>query len=206
MNDLHADLKPHRNFVRPVLPGGDLWVFGYGSLMWNPGFDYQQHRPARLYGYHRALCIWSHVHRGTEDQPGMVLGLDRGGSCLGHAFRVAAEDKARVAEYLYAREMPTAIYRARLLPVHFTDADQRALALSFVVDQHHHQYAGKVDPQHCAQAIHRAHGISGSSRDYLDNTLAHLHALGIKDLRLQRVARLLNQQSPDPAASDPVRE
>ena len=85
--------------------GGDLWVFGYGSLMWNPGFAHAEARPARVYGYHRAFCLYSEHYRGTEARPGLVLGLNRGGSCRGRAFRVPAHDADAAMEYLIAREM-----------------------------------------------------------------------------------------------------
>ena len=89
---------------------GDLWIFGYGSLMWRPGFDYVERLPVRLHGYHRAFCVWSHRYRGTPERPGLVLGLDRGGSCLGIAYRIAPEKQDTVLAYLHEREMITGVY------------------------------------------------------------------------------------------------
>ncbi|OMH38364.1 hypothetical protein BGP75_07260 [Motiliproteus sp. MSK22-1] len=175
------------------MPPGDLWVFAYGSLMWNPGFEYLEHRSARLFGYHRSLCVWSYVHRGTVKKPGMVLGLDRGGSCCGHAFRIASKDISTVTEYLYAREMPTTIYQAKLLPIHFGKPGSSAQALSFIVNRDHEQYAKKISPQYAAKQIQHAKGISGSSQEYLSNTLEHLKQLGITDHRLQNIADQLKQ-------------
>ena len=191
MNKLHPTLKPHKEAIRPALPEGDLWIFAYGSLMWNPGFSYVEQHPALLHGFHRALCVWSHVHRGTPKHPGMVLGLDRGGSCRGYAFRIAAADKTAITEYLYAREMPTTIYRATLHPIRLQDQQQPVSALTFVVDNDHQQYAGKSNAEHFARQIHRASGISGSSREYLYNTLQHLQELGIRDQHLDKIAKLL---------------
>jgi cation transport protein ChaC len=112
----------------------ELWVFGYGSLIWRPGFPFLERRPARLIGVHRSLCVYSWVHRGTPDHPGLVLGLDRGGTCRGLAFRVAASERDEVIAYLRAREQVTAVYLERVREVRFTDGSA-AQALTYVVDQ-----------------------------------------------------------------------
>src|SRR6201990_1189723 len=122
---------------------GDLWVFGYGSLMWRPGFDFLERVPARLIGEHRALCVYSFVHRGTPEQPGLVLGLDRGGACRGIAFRVAEKNRADVVAYLRAREQVTSVYREVMRSVWLeNDARRRIAALRFVGDPGPAQYAG----------------------------------------------------------------
>ncbi len=193
----HTSLSIHSDAIRPQLPDGDLWVFAYGSLMWNPGFRYQQKQTAHLYGYHRALCVWSHVHRGTPEHPGMVLGLDRGGSCRGSAFLVSEQDKLQVTEYLYAREMPTPVYRAQLHPVRLMEGNRQTMALTFIVDPDHAQYAGKVEIERAADQIRNAHGISGSSREYLSNTLEHLEQLDIRDRHLQQIRACLDGLSPE---------
>ncbi len=190
-SDAHKALTMHRDAVCPTLPEGDLWVFGYGSLMWNPGFTYTQRRRAQLYGYHRSLCVWSKVHRGTAEQPGMVLGLDQGGSCSGVAFLIAEKHKQAVVEYLYAREMPTTIYRAHLLKLRMEGLTEPQVGLTFTVDRTHPQYAGKVSAETSAQVIRHAQGISGPARDYLSNTLQHLNELGIADQRLSAIDALL---------------
>src|SRR3982750_2174414 len=120
----------------------DLWVFGYGSLIWRPGFDHLERQPARLIGAHRALCVLSHVHRGTPERPGLVLGLDRGGTCRGIAYRTAAKDRDATIAYLREREQVTAVYREPMRPV-LLDGDprRRVQALCFVVDRSHPQYA-----------------------------------------------------------------
>ncbi len=185
-----ADLQIHPDANRPTLPDGDLWVFAYGSLLWRPGFDFDERQPVRLFGYHRSLCVWSHTHRGTEKQPGMVLGLDHGGSCCGCAYRIRAADKAAISEYLYAREMPTPIYHAVIHPLRLPHG-VRVDALTFVVNRASPQYAGKICPQQAADAVRDAIGISGSSRDYLLNSISHLDQLGLHDAHLSQIARLL---------------
>ena len=96
---------------------GDFWVFGYGSLMWRPGFAHTETRRARLHGFHRSLCVWSHIYRGTRERQGLVLGLDRGGSCVGLAFRVPSELREEVLAYLRDRELVTSVYLERMLPI-----------------------------------------------------------------------------------------
>ena len=123
----------------------DLWVFGYGSLMWRPGFEFEERRPALLRGYHRAFCVYSHVHRGTPEKPGLVFGLDAGGSCRGVAFRVDAARAEDVKRYLQAREQVTLVYRDVVKPVELVDEGRRVEALCFVVDRAHEQYAGRID-------------------------------------------------------------
>ncbi len=174
-----------------LLPSGDLWVFGYGSLMWRPGFAYREMHTARLYGYHRALCVWSWVHRGTRQCPGLVFGLDAGGSCVGRVFRVA--DKQKTADYLYQREMITPIYQPRLHRVRCAESVETAL--TFVVDRRHRQYASKQEAEQAAAVVCRARGQSGENRDYLINTVSHLQELGIKDHELEHLQQLVVERS-----------
>ena len=170
-------------------------MFAYGSLLWRPGFDFIDRQPARLYGYHRSLCVWSHTHRGTEQRPGMVLGLDNGGSCCGCAYRIRAADKGPISEYLFAREMPTPLYRAVIHPVRLqrpASSDTIIVnALTFVVDRNSPQYSGRINPEQAAGHVRDAIGISGSSRDYLHNTIDHLDQLGLHDEHLSQIAKLL---------------
>ncbi|MDZ5699115.1 MULTISPECIES: gamma-glutamylcyclotransferase [Phyllobacteriaceae] len=165
----------------------DFWVFGYGSLMWRPGFAHTETQKARLFGYRRALCVHSHVHRGTPDRPGLVLGLDRGGSCLGLAFRVPGELAAEVTAYLRERELVTHVYLERRLPVRLRDGAEIE-ALTYVVDRRHPQYAGRLDAEHAAQRVSGAIGQSGRNEEYVLNTVEHLKALGIHDHWLETVA------------------
>ena len=176
--------------TKPVLPPGDLWIFGYGSLMWRPGFDFLERQAARIYGYHRSLCVWSWVHRGTPEQPGLVFGLDAGGSCVGRAFRVAEPSKHDVAEYLYRREMVTAVYQARLHRVYLSTG-KIVTALSFIVDRRHPQYAGLLSAEQAAAVVACARGQSGPNPEYLCSTLAHMAELGIHEPELIKVRELI---------------
>ncbi|MCO5064746.1 MAG: gamma-glutamylcyclotransferase [Rhizobiaceae bacterium] len=169
---------------------GDFWVFGYGSLIWNPGFAHVETSRARLSGYRRALCVKSWVHRGTRERPGLVLGLDRGGSCVGLAFRVPGDLQGEVMTYLRARELVTNVYLERLLPVRLADGRQ-VRAVTYVADPRHEQYAGRIDEAHAAEIVRTAQGQSGANPDYVRSTIEHLHALGISDHWLERVAARL---------------
>ena len=169
---------------------GDFWVFGYGSLMWNPGFAHEEAVKARLYGYHRALCIHSRVYRGTPERSGLVMGLDRGGSCVGMAFRVAARDEAAVTRYLHEREMMNYVYRDLRLTIRTGDG-RKAAALAFVADQGNPQFAGHLSAEAAAKIVSGARGTAGTNEDYVFNTLAHLRELGIRDHWLEEVAALL---------------
>jgi cation transport protein ChaC len=178
-----------------TLPAGDMWVFAYGSLMWNPGFPHGQARLAQIHGYHRALCVWSWVHRGTQDHPGLVFGLDRGGSCMGIAHRVSAADRDATAAYLYERELVTHVYKAVARRIR-VDGVGIVPALTFVVDRRHAQYAPKLSPAEAARTIRDASGRSGPNPDYFANALAHLDTLGIHCPRLREIQRELNGDCP----------
>ncbi|GHC76318.1 gamma-glutamylcyclotransferase [Limoniibacter endophyticus] len=171
---------------------GDFWVFGYGSLMWRPGFAHVETQRARLHGYRRSLCIYSHVHRGTPQRPGLVLGLDRGGSCVGMAFRVPGDLQEEVVAYLRDREMVTGVYRETVLPITLQN-DDRVAALCYVVDPLHAQYAGKLTPDKAAEVVAGAVGKSGPNEDYVINTVEHLQALRISDFWLESVARTVKK-------------
>lgn len=167
-----------------------MWVFAYGSLMWNPGFPHVQARRAQVHGYHRALCVWSWVHRGTQARPGLVLGLDRGGSCVGVAHRVAASERSAVIAYLYERELVTHVYIPVVGRVR-VDGVGIVPALTFAVDRRHPQYAGKLSAAEAAKTIHSAHGRSGPNPEYFANTIARMDELGIRCPRLLAIQRAL---------------
>lgn len=166
----------------------DFWVFGYGSLIWHPGFPHLEVRRARLHGYHRHFCVYSHVYRGTPRRPGLVLGLDRGGSCRGLVFRVPAAEGEEVLDYLYEREMVTGVYRPRWLNVRTDRGPVRAAA--FVVDHRHAQYAGRLSEAELVDLVIQGRGRSGACLDYLEKTVHHLDALGLTDRALKRLLRL----------------
>jgi glutathione-specific gamma-glutamylcyclotransferase len=172
----------------PLLTGlapGDLWVFGYGSLMWDPAFPYVRWAPALVYGYHRALCIYSTRWRGTTERPGLVLGLDRGGACRGIAFLVARADVPTTLQALWAREMRRHVYRARLIPARLPHG--RARVLTFVADPRHPGYAGRLTIEKTAELVATCCGDRGPNVDYLARTLAHLAELGVRDHNLLAV-------------------
>jgi cation transport protein ChaC len=153
-----------------------MWVFAYGSLMWQPGFAYRRVAPALLRGYHRAFCIYSHHYRGTPDRPGLVLGLARGGACRGLAFEVAEAEAAAVRGYLDERELVNYAYIARMLPVAIEGG--RVMAYTFVADAQHGQYAGALPVDEAAAIIMAAQGCAGLNRDYLINTIRQLECQG----------------------------
>lgn len=169
---------------------GDFWVFGYGSLIWRPGFAHVETQRGRLFGYRRALCVRSYVHRGTPERPGLVLGLDRGGSCLGLAFRVPAELGSEVMGYLRERELVTSVYLERIAQVRLSDGTV-VDAVCYVVDRRHEQYAGRLDASEAAAIVRGAEGRSGRNEDYVLNTVEHLAGLGIRDHWLEEVASLV---------------
>ncbi|MDW9416192.1 gamma-glutamylcyclotransferase [Sinorhizobium meliloti] len=168
----------------------EFWVFGYGSLMWNPGFRFEEKLTARAFGYRRSLCVRSWVHRGTERHPGLVLGLDYGGSCIGTAFRVAPAQKAEVIDYLRERELVTHVYKERTMPVQLSSG-HRVPALTYVIDRSHVQYAGALSAEEAAATVAVATGKSGPNSEYVLNTLEHLREMGIRDHWLEEVAAKL---------------
>jgi cation transport protein ChaC len=171
---------------------GDLWVFGYGSLMWRPGFDFVERVPARLIGLHRALCVYSFVHRGTPERPGLVLGLDRGGMCRGVAFRVAAAARAATVAYLRAREQVTSVYLETIRRVELEEKARRQVrALCFIVDRSHVQYAGRLTLASALHHVRQGHGSSGPNRDYVIETVRALEALGYREGELHLLAECL---------------
>jgi glutathione-specific gamma-glutamylcyclotransferase len=176
------------------LSKGDLWVFGYGSLMWRPGFEFTEQVPARLIGEHRALCVYSFDHRGTPEKPGLVLGLDRGGACRGVAFRVAAKQRGDTIDYLRSREQTTHVYREVMRSVWLEDeARQRVSALAYVVDRGHVQYAGRLSLTEQVRYVRQGHGRSGNNRDYVLSTVKSIEAQGFRDTQLHQLAALLHE-------------
>jgi glutathione-specific gamma-glutamylcyclotransferase len=169
----------------------DLWVFGYGSLMWRPGFPFLERQHGLLSGYHRALCVLSHVHRGTPERPGLVLGLDRGGRCHGVAFRVAASEAAATLAYLREREQVTSVYIERTLPVRLRDGGE-IRALAYVVDRKHPQYAGRLPEADLLRLVRQGVSVSGPNLDYVRSTYAHLKEMQVADPLLHRLVEALS--------------
>jgi glutathione-specific gamma-glutamylcyclotransferase len=181
----------------PENSSGDLWVFGYGSLIWRPGFEFLERVPARLVGEHRALCVYSFVHRGTPEKPGLVLGLDRGGACRGVAFRIAEKGRAATVAYLRAREQVTSVYREVMRSVWLeNEARQRVSALVYVVDRGHVQYAGRLSLHEQLRHVLQGHGQSGANREYVLATVKAIEAEGFRDTQLHQLAMMLRDAHP----------
>jgi glutathione-specific gamma-glutamylcyclotransferase len=174
----------------------DLWVFGYGSLMWRPDFEFVEQVPARLIGEHRALCVYSFDHRGTPEKPGLVLGLDRGGACRGIAFRIAARRRNDTIDYLRGREQTTNVYREVMRSVWLeNEARQRVSALAYVVDRGHVQYAGRLSLADQMRYVRQGHGRSGNNRDYVLSTVKSIEAQGFRDPQLHQLALMLHDET-----------
>lgn len=168
--------------------GREFWVFGYGSLMWRPGFEYDVAAPAALVGAHRSFCVYSIVYRGTPSHPGLVLGLDAGGACHGMAFRAVASKAAETLCYLRRRELVTNVYREQFRTVTLLDGRNRQVrALCYVVNRAHPQYAGDLPFERQAAIVRTCRGRGGPNIDYVLNTAAHLRELGVSDPRIERL-------------------
>ncbi len=179
--DLFLDKETREASRRDALTelpnGDDLWVFAYGSLMWNPAIHHGGMTNGRIYGYHRRFCLHMPLGRGTPERPGLMLGLDVGGSCRGKAIRIPADLVESESTILWRREMISGSYRPTWLPVQTDDGPVRAV--TFVVNPEHPRYLGDVTPEDTVKMIATAEGILGRCRDYLSNTVVHLDELGI---------------------------
>jgi cation transport protein ChaC len=182
-----------------LMPRGDLWIFGYGSLMWSPGFRCSEKSAGKVHGYHRSLCVYSQRYRGTTKRPGLVMGLCRGGSCWGMAFRIPAARANRVLANLWRREMRNQVYRPRFVRVQVRDG-REIRALAFVADAGHRLFAGDLSIERTARLVAQGRGERGHNIDYLSFTLAHMHELGVRDPHLDRIMfailALQNRQHP----------
>ena len=177
-----AEIAALRDGAQPV------WIFAYGSLIWDPEFCYAEAEPALLRGYHRSFCVYSYDYRGTPAQPGLVLGLDRGGSCRGIVFRLPPGTLAEAINRLWLREMSgRPVYNMRLLRVRTRRGIQRTFAFTVLRDRP--DYAGRLPLDEAARMILDATGRRGACRDYFDNTLRHLEQLGLADSALRRLAQ-----------------
>lgn len=189
---LAATLKQH-----PA--GKPIWVFGYGSLIWNPLMEFAERRHARVRGYHRGFYIWSKINRGTPEVPGLVLALDSGGSCQGMAYRMHDDKFEAELAILWRREMVAGTYKPKWISADIGDTTVRAIA--FVVNRAKPGYAGRLEDEQIVSIARRAHGAYGSCADYLINTAQSLEAAGIADPRLSRLAKLVEMAGgPDPEA------
>ncbi|TVQ34135.1 MAG: gamma-glutamylcyclotransferase [Geminicoccaceae bacterium] len=168
--------------------GQPVWVFGYGSLIWNPCVSVAARTKARLFGYHRELCLWTPLGRGSRDNPGLVFGLERGGSCHGVALAVAAEHVQDDLRLMWRREMLSGAYEPRWVNLKTETGPLRAIA--FVMNCAHDRYAGQLDEATKVRAVATATGALGSCYDYVASTLDHLAELGLRDPHLEHIRRL----------------
>lgn len=174
----------------------DLWIFGYGSLIWKPGFEHVERMPARMIGLHRSLCVYSFVHRGTPEKPGLVLGLDRGGACRGIAYRVTAKKRAATLAYLREREQATSVYLERVRTAWLAGNPEKPVnAVCYIVDRSHRQYAGRLSITEQVHIVRQGHGGSGNNREYVLETVNALEALGMRDKELHLLAERLKGAS-----------
>jgi len=185
--------------------GAEHWVFGYGSLMWRPGFPYLERLPAMLHGRRRAFCIYSVHHRGTPERRGLVLGLAPGGSVRGAAYRVAEADWAQVYAYLREREQPTETYVEARVLARLSDGRLRD-ALTFLSDKTHPQWAGVLSLERQAELIAGAAGLSGRNVDYLADLVMHLREEGIHDHAMEALLTMVEAREAALAPSPPAGE
>jgi cation transport protein ChaC len=171
-----------------------FWVFGYGSLMWTPEFEFEECVPAELLGYARSFCMWSVHHRGTPQEPGLVLALEAlaGARCTGLAFRVSADTAVQCLADLRERELINSAYHEHFLPVTLGDGRSVA-ALAYVMDLQHEQYTGPLSLEDQAEVIARAHGGRGPNSEYLFNTSTHLNALGMADPDMTQLSEMVQE-------------
>ncbi len=173
------------------------WVFGYGSLMWRPGFAFVERAGAILHGRRRAFCIYSVHHRGTPERPGLVLGLAPGGSVRGVAYRIAPHDWPEVRAYLQEREQPTETYVEALVQLRLVGRGA-VRAVAYLSDTHHPQWAGALSLEAQARLIAGARGLSGANIDYLRDLVAHLRAEGLRDEGMARLLELVSALETSP--------
>jgi len=167
----------------------EFWVYAYGSLMWDPGFAYEEAQPGLIHGYHRSLCILSTIYRGTPEHPGLVMGLDRGGSCCGRAFRVAPANVQDTVSYLDEREQVTKVYCPHFIETRLSDG-RTVAAYTFVVRREHEQFAGSLSLEEQAQLVAQGVGKKGPAIDYLASSVEHIDDLGIPDTQLHKVLKM----------------
>jgi len=170
---------------------GDVWLFAYGSLIWNPTIHTVERRRAEVWGHHRRFCLWTHLGRGTADSPGLTLGLERGGSCSGVVYRIAAAESEHELLLLWHREMLTGAYEPRWIKASTPEGAVRAV--TFAMNTAHPRYAGKLPDERVAAVIARAEGALGPCCHYLFSTVQHLQDLGIRDRHLERIAHRVEE-------------
>lgn len=189
-----------RTTLANLEPGQDVWVFAYGSLIWNPAFHYSERKTAMIYGYHRSYCLWTKMGRGTEECPGLMLGLDRGGSCAGVAYRVPADQIDEELPLIWRREMVTGSYKPTWLATRIDGQSVRSLG--FVINRDHERYARGMSHDELIHCLANACGPLGTCAEYLFNTSNHLIELGIRDRGLEKLCRDVEARLSQPEGLD----
>lgn len=181
-----AELERNRAGMLAARPQPAVWIFAYGSLIWNPAFHFAEARPGRVFGWHRSFCFSVHMGRGSPARPGLMLALDRGGCCDGLIFRIAPEAEDEETDILWRREMLSGAYIPRW--VRATTPDGPVGAIAFTMNRRHPRYTGRLPEAEICECLAFARGELGSAAEYLFNTVEHLQGLGIRDRRLELLA------------------
>jgi len=181
---------------RKIIPdkgiGEDIYIFAYGSLLWNPTVEYEKQFFAKIFGFHRSFCMKTRLGRGSFKNPGLMLGLDKGGSCQGSAFKLKKNNAIKNIDILFRREMVTGAYKPKLLKTKLENGEV-VLSLAFTVDKKHKNYFSKSTPKIKANLISKAHGFLGSCEEYLNNTLESLSELNITDKEMNSISYFLKK-------------
>jgi len=185
-------LESRRLVIADDADVSDFWVFGYGSLIYNPIIEHSHRAIASIYGYHRRFCLWTKIGRGSPDCPGLVLSLDRGGSCKGVAFRLNPQNAIAELDLLWRREMMTMAYRPRLISLHTDIGLKRGLA--FVANPARPAYAQPMPFGATVEVVAHAAGFNGPCREYLYDTVKGMQACGIRDRQLEKLAAAVQQR------------
>ena len=192
LSDAELEATLHAALNSPLRDGPDLWLFAYGSLIWNPVLEYEDRQVATVHGFHRSMCLWSRINRGTPQSPGVVLGLDRGGRCTGIVYRIPAALAEKELRLLWRLEMLLGSYTPRW--VHATRGSKSFRALAFVVNRERSGYAGRVPPERLVEIVCHAQGKLGSALDYLRLTVDGLAANGIRDPQLLQLDAMVRSR------------
>lgn len=187
--------KSRRDTLAKLPAGSDIWLFGYGSLMWNPTINYEERIPARVYGYHRQFCLWTLMGRGSPERPGLMLALQSGGSCDGFAYKVSPKIADEELAIVWNREMISGAYVPRIVTLHTDDGEVPGIA--FVINRQHERYAGRLEPDNMIDALAHAEGPIGRCCDYLFSTVEHMDELGIGDGAMHDLARRVRKELSD---------
>jgi len=177
----------------------DVWLFGYGSLIWNPILHFEERHVANLHGYHRRFCLWSHIGRGSLQKPGLVLGLDAGGSCRGVVFRIGAKQAQKELRLLWRREMALGSYSPRWLNA--TTGSRDLSAIAFIVNRNHPNYAGRLPLETVLKTMVGTRGYLGTPAEYLHETIRGLLAHGVRDEYLMDIRKRILALHPELAHS-----